>query len=172
MLDREAGNRLLASEKDRHEHELVTQAMKEVLRERSSELHVPSSPQLITTPTLWHLATPFEGKANSQENALTLACLLHQPRAERFPASGRDPVIAELEPFDRELFGGIVGWCDSEGNGEWVVTIRCAKLRENQVRLFAGAGIVPASSPLGEWRETGVKLSTMLNVLDCIKERG
>lgn len=34
----------------------------------------------------------------------------------------------------------------------------------NQVRLFAGAGIVPASSPLGEWRETGVKLSTMLNV--------
>ncbi len=33
-----------------------------------------------------------------------------------------------------------------------------------QVRLFAGAGIVPASSPLGEWRETGVKLSTMLNV--------
>ena len=78
VLDREAGNRLLASEKDRHEHELVTQAMKEVLRERSSELHVPSSPQLITTPTtLWHLATPFEGKANSQENALTLACLLH-----------------------------------------------------------------------------------------------
>ncbi len=57
-----------------------------------------------------------------------------------------------------------MGWCDSEGNGEWVVTIRCAKLRENQVRLFAGAGIVPASSPLGEWRETGVKLSTMLNV--------
>ncbi|KAB2397732.1 hypothetical protein F8B21_26130, partial [Escherichia coli] len=37
-------------------------------------------------------------------------------------------------------------------------------LREDQVRLFAGAGIVPASSPLGEWRETGVKLSTMLNV--------
>ncbi|MDN7221307.1 isochorismate synthase, partial [Klebsiella pneumoniae] len=24
--------------------------------------------------------------------------------------------------------------------------------------------IVPASSPLGEWRETGVKLTTMLNV--------
>ena len=73
-------------------------------------------------------------------------------------------LIAELEPFDRELFGGIVGWCDSEGNGEWVVTIRCARLRENTVRLFAGAGIVPASSPVGEWRETGVKLSTMLNV--------
>lgn len=142
MLDREAGNRLLASEKDRHEHELVTQAMKEVLRERSSELHVPSSPQLITTPTLWHLATPFEGKANSQrkrtDSGLSAAS---NPRAERFPHQAATRVIAELEPFDRELFGGIVGWCDSEGNGEWVVTIRCAKLRENQVRLFAGAGL-------------------------------
>lgn len=50
-----------------------------------------------------------------------------------------------------------------------MVTIRCAKLLRNQVRFFAGAGIVPASSPVAEWRETGAKLSTMLNVLDCIK---
>ncbi|HHE5697930.1 TPA: isochorismate synthase EntC [Citrobacter amalonaticus] len=165
VLDREAGNRLLASEKDRHEHELVTQAMKTVLRGRSQSLQLPSSPQLITTPTLWHLGTPFEGKANAGENALTLACLLHPtPALSGFPHQAAKQLIAELEPFDRELFGGIVGWCDAEGNGEWVVTIRCATLRKNQVRLFAGAGIVPASSPVGEWRETGVKLSTMLNV--------
>ncbi|EKG7643642.1 isochorismate synthase EntC [Salmonella enterica] len=165
VLDREAGNRLLASQKDRHEHELVTQAMKQILRDRSTELQLPSSPQLITTPTLWHLGTPFEGKANAGENALTLACLLHPtPALSGFPLQVAKKLIAELEPFDRELFGGIVGWCDAEGNGEWVVTIRCAKLQGNQVRLFAGAGIVPASSPVGEWRETGVKLSTMLNV--------
>ncbi|EAU4934387.1 isochorismate synthase EntC [Salmonella enterica] len=165
VLDREAGNRLLASQKDRHEHELVTQAMKQILRDRSTELQLPSSPQLITTPTLWHLGTPFEGKANAGENALTLACLLHPtPALSGFPHQVAKKLIAELEPFDRELFGGIVGWCDAEGNGEWVVTIRCAKLQGNQVRLFAGAGIVPASSPVGEWRETGVKLSTMLNV--------
>ncbi|EDH3531698.1 isochorismate synthase EntC [Salmonella enterica] len=165
VLDREAGNRLLASQKDRHEHELVTQAMKQILRDRSTELQLPSSPQLITTPTLWHLGTPFEGKANAGENALTLACLLHPtPALSGFPHQVAKKLIAELEPFDRELFGGIVGWCDAEGNGEWVVTIRCAKLQGNQVRLFAGAGIVPASSPVGEWRENGVKLSTMLNV--------
>lgn len=165
VLDREAGNRLLASEKDRHEHELVTQAMKAVLRDRSRELQLPSSPQLVTTPTLWHLGTPFEGKANAQENALTLACLLHPtPALSGFPHQVATKLIAELEPFDRELFGGIVGWCDSQGNGEWVVTIRCAKLLNNQVRFFAGAGIVPASSPVAEWRETGAKLSTMLNV--------
>lgn len=165
MLDREAGNRLLASEKDRREHELVTQAMKAMLAPRSRALSLPDFPQLVTTPTLWHLATPIEGTALPNENALTLACLLHPtPALSGFPHLVAKKLIAELEPFDRELFGGIVGWCDDEGNGEWVVTIRCASLHENRVRLFAGAGIIPASSPAAEWRETGVKLSTMLNV--------
>ncbi|MGY5957976.1 isochorismate synthase EntC [Kosakonia sp. BK9b] len=164
MLDREAGNKLLASEKDRHEHDLVTQAMKAVLTPRSQSLTLPDSPQLVTTPTLWHLATPIEGEALEGENALTLACLLHPtPALSGFPHQVAKKLIAELEPFDRELFGGIVGWCDAEGNGEWVVTIRCARVHDKNVRLFAGAGIVPASSPLSEWRETGVKLTTMLN---------
>lgn len=165
VLDREAGNRLLASEKDRHEHELVTQSMKQTLAPRSLQLSLPQTPQLVNTPTLWHLATPIEGEAKAEENALSLACLLHPtPALSGFPHQVAKQVIAELEPFERDLFGGIVGWCDSEGNGEWVVTIRCARVKDNGVRLFAGAGIVPASSPESEWRETGVKLSTMLNV--------
>ncbi len=49
------------------------------------------------------------------KNALTLACLLHPtPALSGFPHQAATQVIAELEPFDRELFGGIVGWCDSE----------------------------------------------------------
>ncbi|OON38671.1 isochorismate synthase EntC [Izhakiella australiensis] len=164
-LDREAGDRLLASEKDRHEHQLVIQAMRRVLDPCCQRLSVPDSPQLITTPTLWHLATLIEGTAHAGQNALALACLLHPtPALSGFPHQTAKRLIDELEPFDRQLFGGIVGWCDDQGNGEWVVTIRCARLRENQVRLFAGAGIVPASSPESEWRETGVKLATMLNV--------
>ncbi|MGX2010170.1 chorismate-binding protein, partial [Enterobacter asburiae] len=111
----------------RHEHELVTQAMKTVLTPRCRELSLPDSPQLVTTPTLWHLATPIEGTALAQENAMSLACLLHPtPALSGFPHQVAKRLIAELEPFDRQLFGGIVGWCDDEGNGEWVVTIRCA----------------------------------------------
>ena len=77
------------------------------------------------------------------------------------------PVHAKvvMEPFERGWFGGIVGWCDSQGNGEWVVTIRCGEVRHQQITLFAGAGIVPGSQPESEWHETGVKLSTMLHAL-------
>jgi len=160
------GEQLMYSQKDRYEHRLVTSAMYDVLKPRSSYLAVPEKPELITTSTLWHLATSIEGKASSpEENALSLACLLHPtPALSGYPHVAAREWIEKLEPFDRQLFGGIVGWCDDEGNGEWVVTIRCGTLNGKNIRLFAGAGIVPASSPESEWRETGVKLSTMLHV--------
>jgi isochorismate synthase len=73
---------------------------------------------------------------------MSLACLLHPtPALSGFPHQAAKRLIAELEPFDRQLFGGIVGWCDDEGNGEWVVTIRCARLHQRTLRLFAGAGL-------------------------------
>ncbi|PIF23527.1 isochorismate synthase [Candidatus Pantoea floridensis] len=162
--DRAAGNTLMNSSKDRHEHKLVTDAMRDTLQPRSRLLSVPSTPSLITTATLWHLATQIDGEVqNEQENALSLACLLHPtPALSGFPHQRAQQLIQQLEPFDRQLFGGIVGWCDSEGNGEWVVTIRCGTVHGTRVRLFAGAGIVADSQPESEWRETGVKLDTML----------
>ncbi|AHY08568.1 isochorismate synthase [Serratia plymuthica] len=161
--DREISQQLLVSEKDLYEHKFVTEGMRQVLADRCRHLNIPSSPELLSTTTLWHLSTPIDGEAASRaENALSLACLLHPtPALCGTPTQLAHQVIKQLEPFDRGLFGGIVGWCDAEGNGEWVVTIRCGTVQGNQVRLFAGAGIVQDSSPESEWRETGTKLSTI-----------
>ena len=164
QTDRAAGATLMNSSKDRHEHQLVTDAMRTTLQPRSRLLSVPTVPSLITTATLWHLATQIDGEVqDTRENALSLACLLHPtPALSGFPHQQAQQLIQQLEPFDRQLFGGIVGWCDDAGNGEWVVTIRCGTVHDSRVRLFAGAGIVADSQPESEWRETGVKLDTML----------
>ncbi|MGE2026266.1 chorismate-binding protein [Klebsiella pneumoniae] len=59
-----------------------------------------SPPQLITTPTLWHLATPIAGTALAEENAMSLACLLHPtPALSGFPHQAAKRLIAELEPL-------------------------------------------------------------------------
>lgn len=60
----------------------------------------------------------------------------------------------------------IIGWSDAEGNGEWVVVIRCGKVSTYRIELFAGAGIVPDSQPENEWCETSNKLGTMLSALN------
>ncbi|ACS85290.1 isochorismate synthase [Musicola paradisiaca] len=164
LEDQQLRQSLMQSGKDHHEHRIVTEEIRRLLAPRCQTLTLPDAPTLLNTPVLWHLASRISGIVrNPQENALSMACLLHPtPALCGAPTPAARERIAELEPFTRGLFGGIVGWCDAQGNGEWVVTIRCGEIRHHRVRLFAGAGIVPDSQPVSEWHETGVKLSTML----------
>ena len=158
---------LLASRKDQHEHRLVIDEIRRVLAPHCRELAIPSSPSLMSTDTLWHLGTPIAGRLNGGEaSVLSLACQLHPtPALCGYPTDLARQFIREQEPFRRALFSGIVGWCDSQGNGEWAVVIRCGVLDGHQVELFAGAGIVAGSDPAMEWAETGTKLGTMLKAL-------
>jgi isochorismate synthase len=168
MSDPQADQRnadwLSASEKDHYEHRLVTEDIATQLGELCTQLNVPQRPTLISTPALWHLSTRIEGTlADPTVSALQLACRLHPtPAVCGFPTERARRLIRFVEPFERGLFTGMVGWCDAQGNGEWVVTIRCGIVKRNRVRLFAGAGIVEASSPDSEWTEVQTKLGTML----------
>lgn len=168
MADPEADRRnadwLAASEKDHYEHRLVTEDIASQLSELCTQLNVPQRPSLISTPALWHLSTRIEGTlADPSISALQLACRLHPtPAVCGFPTERARHLIRFVEHVERGLFTGMVGWCDAQGNGEWVVTIRCGTIKRNKVRLFAGAGIVEASSPDSEWTEVQTKLGTML----------
>ncbi len=165
--DRQVARDLLASRKDQHEHKLVIDEIRRVLTPHCRELAIPANPTLMSTDTLWHLGTPIAGQLHpGQASVLSLACQLHPtPALCGYPTELARQFIREQEPFRRALFSGIVGWCDSQGNGEWAVVIRCGVLDGHQVELFAGAGIVAGSDPAMEWAETGTKLGTMLNAL-------
>lgn len=165
--DRNIREKLLNSGKDRHEHLVVTEAIRRQLTDLCQSLTIPAEPSLLSTPALWHLATEIQGiLSGDRDNALSLACLLHPtPALCGSPYTSSRNLIGELEPFDRGWFGGIVGWCDARGDGEWVVAIRCGKVRSHQIELFAGAGIVPDSVPENEWLETRTKFNTMLSAL-------
>ncbi|KNX77828.1 isochorismate synthase [Pseudomonas sp. 250J] len=162
--DRANAQWLAASEKDHYEHRLVTEDIAQRVGELCSRLQVPERPSLISTAALWHLSTRIEGElATADIDALQLACRLHPtPAVCGYPTERARQLIRFVEPFERGLFTGMVGWCDAQGNGEWVVTIRCGTFSGQRVRLFAGAGIVEASSPDTEWNEVQTKLGTML----------
>ena len=167
VQDEAVARDLLASRKDQHEHKLVIDEIRRVLTPHCRELAIPQKPTLMSTDTLWHLGTPIAGQLHgSDASVLSLACQLHPtPALCGYPTDLARQFIREQEPFRRALFSGIVGWCDSQGNGEWAVVIRCGVLDGPQVELFAGAGIVAGSDPAMEWAETGTKLGTMLKAL-------
>lgn len=164
LADQRNAQQLNDSEKDLYEHRLVIEDIAAHLQPVCDVLDVPQRPSLISTAALWHLSTRIHGTvADPSLTALQLACLLHPtPAVCGYPTERARRLIHFIEPFERRFFTGMVGWSDAQGNGEWVVTIRCGSVRRNIVQLFAGAGIVEASDPASEWNEVQTKLGTML----------
>ncbi|MDQ3406238.1 MAG: isochorismate synthase [Actinomycetota bacterium] len=164
VADQAVAEALLTSGKDQDEHELVVEAVVDALRPFCRRLTVPKSPSLLRTPTVWHLSTHITGElADPDVSSLRLAAALHPtPAVCGTPVDAARRTIAELEPFDRGFYAGVIGWCDAAGDGEWAVAIRCAEVAGARMRLFAGAGIMPASRPELELAETAAKLRTLL----------
>ncbi|MFF3019090.1 isochorismate synthase [Streptomyces sp. NPDC057939] len=165
---------LLRSAKDLHEHAVVVDAMRRALAPYTTDLVVPERPTLIRTATMWHLSTTITATvARPDLTALELAAALHPtPAVCGTPTDVARRVIGETEQFDRGFFTGMVGWQDAAGDGEWIVTIRCAEAEEaggpgggGRLRLYAGAGIVADSRPEEETAETAAKFRTFLQAV-------
>ncbi|MGE7781721.1 isochorismate synthase DhbC [Peribacillus sp. NPDC097264] len=165
--DQRRSKELLSSSKDLHEHAVVVEAVAEALRPFFKKIEVPKSPSVISTETMWHLSTEVKGElADPETSSLELAIALHPtPAVCGSPFERARESILEIEPFDRGYFTGMVGWCDANGDGEWIVTIRCAEVEEKALRLFAGAGVVGESKPEEELAETSAKFQTMLRAM-------
>ncbi|HWQ42479.1 MAG TPA: isochorismate synthase DhbC, partial [Desulfosporosinus sp.] len=163
---------LLCSTKDLHEHEVVVSAVAAALRPYCRTFDVPPQPSLVHTDTMWHLSTSITGElVKPSTSSLELAIALHPtPAVCGSPTELAREAIQEIEPFDREFFAGMVGWCDAKGDGEWAVTIRCAEVESHSLRLFAGAGVVAGSKPDDELAETTAKFGTMLIAMGLKKE--
>ncbi len=165
--DQRRAAELLSSAKDLHEHAVVADAVVSALRPFCRTLDVPEQPSLIKTETMWHLSSVIKGELSDPSvTALELAAALHPtPAVCGTPTELAREAIHSIEPFDRGFFTGMVGWCDDAGDGEWIVTIRCAEAEDRSLRLYAGAGVVAGSKPEDELQETSAKFRTMLRAM-------
>lgn len=164
-VDDHLGERLLRSDKDREENEIVARRIARTLRPFSVWVTVAPEPVVVKVANIQHLARPIRAQLASPMDAVELAGRLHPT-----PAVGAEPatalgVIPALEGFDRGWYAGPVGWVDATGDGEFCVALRCALLRDRVARCYAGCGIVRDSDPAAELAETEVKLQVMLPAL-------
>ena len=73
--------------------------------------------------------------------------------------------IARLEPVERGVYCGAVGWVDADrGEGELNVAIRTFWIDDGALHFGTGGGITWDSSPAGEWAETELKARRLLDV--------
>jgi anthranilate synthase component 1 len=63
-------------------------------------------------------------------------------------------IIDELEPVKRGIYSGAVGYISWSGNLDTAIAIRTAVIKDGQLTIQAGAGIVYDSIPNNEWEET------------------
>lgn len=171
LSDRDAdvtvGRMLSDSSKDLTEHQVVVDHYRQVLSGICSELSIPDTPQLIKTNEMWHLATPIRGTLpDLNYSALDLALMLHPtPAVGGTPTDDAVGIINEVEE-PRCFYAGFVGWCNADGDGEYMVSIRCAEIAGATARAWAGGGIIATSSPAAEAAETTAKLQTALRALN------
>jgi salicylate biosynthesis isochorismate synthase/menaquinone-specific isochorismate synthase len=165
-VDDHLGERLLRSDKDRHENAIVARRIAAALHEHAVWVAAAPEPALVRVANIQHLAAPIRAQLARPIGALALAGVLHPT-----PAVGGEPgdvaqrLIPALEGLDRGWYAGPVGWTDITGDGEFCVALRCALLDGASASCYAGCGIVADSDPAAELAETEVKLQALLPVL-------
>ncbi|MGH8907399.1 MAG: isochorismate synthase [Egibacteraceae bacterium] len=164
--DARLGEALMASEKNRGEHQLAVDSVKRVLGPLCVCLDVDPQPWLLRLGNVQHLATALRGRLARPLGSLDLAGALHPTAAVcGAPTAMALDCIRALEGMDRGRYAGPVGWTDARGDGEWGIALRCAEVDGPRARLFAGAGLVAASLPEAELEETRLKLLAMQSAL-------
>ena len=158
---------LLSDTKELREHRLVVDFIVEKLRTSGLNPQFPQTPNVRRLPNVFHLHTPIKTALPAQNFSLgEIAATLHPtPAMCGVPAQNAEKFICENEPFPRENFSAPVGFLDADGNGFFAVAIRCAKIFDGKIRLYAGSGLVRGSSPQKEFDEIEAKLSALSALL-------
>ena len=74
-------------------------------------------------------------------------------------------IIEELEPHRRGVYCGAIGYIGFDGNMDTNIAIRTAIYSHQEMRFYAGGGVVADSQCEKEYRETWDKASSMLQLL-------
>ena len=110
-----------------------------------------------------HIVSNIEGKVNKQKNSTdVLFSGFPAGTVTGAPKIRAIEIIEELEKNRRNIYAGSVGYISNNGNINTCIALRTALIKEKQIYVQAGAGIVADSKPLNEFKETENKALAIL----------
>lgn len=162
---------LMASGKDRREHDVVSAYIQSHLR-RVANAVVAQPTRVVPAGPVQHLVTPIQGRLKPGVDLADAVDALHPTPAvagepEQFALAWQD----RLEVAPRGWYAGPVGLMELGGQGAFYVALRSARVRGRTARLFAGCGLMGDSDAARELEESTAKLGVMMTALGADKER-
>jgi len=117
-----------------------------------------------------HIVSNVEAKLRPEMTALdVLRATLPAGTLSGAPKIRAMEIIDELEPVKRGIYGGAVGYLSWEGNMDTAIAIRTAVIKDGQLHIQAGAGVVADSVPSLEWAETMSKARAMFRAVAMVQ---
>ena len=164
---------LLADEKERAEHtQLLDLGRNDCGRvARVGTVKLTENMIVERYSHVMHIVSNVEGRLQQGLNALdVLRATFPAGTVSGAPKVRAMEIIDELEPVKRGIYAGAVGYLGFNGDMDLAIAIRTAVVKDKQLHVQAGAGIVADSDPNSEWTETQNKARAVLRAAELAEQ--
>jgi anthranilate synthase component 1 len=164
---------LLADEKERAEHlQLLDLGRNDCGRvAQTGSVRVTEQFLVERYSHVMHIVSNVEGRLRDDLNALAvLRATFPAGTVSGAPKVRAMEIIDELEPVKRGIYAGAAGYIGFHGDMDLAIAIRTAVIKDGQIHVQAGAGIVADSDPDSEWQETQSKARAMLRAAEMAEQ--
>jgi para-aminobenzoate synthetase component 1 len=162
------GQALTESEKDRAENLMIVDLLRNDLSRvcQPGSVRVPELFALEKYATVHHLVSTVVGDLAPEYDALDLMrAAFPGGSITGAPKLRAMEIIAELEPSQRGVYCGSIGYWSVTGDSDTSIAIRTLVALAERVYFSAGGGIIADSSPEQEYRETLDKARGIIDAL-------
>jgi para-aminobenzoate synthetase component 1 len=159
---------LAESEKDRAENVMIVDLLRNDLSRvcRPGTVRVPELFALEQYATVHHLVSTVVGELAPEHDAVDLLrAAFPGGSITGAPKVRAMQIIAELEPTQRAVYCGAIGYLSTSGALDTSIVIRTCLVRGHDVYFQVGGGIVADSDPEQEYRETLDKAGGLIAAL-------
>jgi anthranilate synthase component 1 len=177
MADPEADlaneRRLLADPKENAEHVMLVDLARNDLGRvaQAGSVHVAPYRAIERYSHVMHIVSGVRGKLAAGRDAFDLfAATFPAGTLVGAPKVRAMQVIEELEPVERGLYGGTIGYFGAQGDMDQAITIRTLVFEGDRYSYQAGAGIVADSRPESEHDEVFAKSAALRSALQLAQE--
>ncbi|WP_336659727.1 anthranilate synthase component I [Leucobacter sp. USHLN153] len=159
---------LLADDKERAEHlMLVDLARNDLLRVcEPSSVEVTEFMRIERFSHIMHIVSSVEGRTRAGHNPIDVfRATFPAGTLSGAPKPRALQIIDELEPVQRGVYGGVVGYFGLGGAADLAIAIRTATIKGGVAMVQAGAGVVADSVPMTEDAECQSKAAAPLRAI-------